>query len=93
VVSFKPPLPLPMFRMRATMFTFFMNEDHTSLMNFCWFVTLDEPNCLLCCVYANDGNVCHSSQNCPLLLDGYQCFKCLGLHPRVDYHNSIPLTW
>jgi len=29
-------------------------------------------------------------QNYPFLLDGYQCFKSLGPHPRADYHNSIP---
>jgi hypothetical protein len=33
--------------------------------------------------------MCHPSQYCPLLLDGYQCFKCLGSHPKVDCHNSI----
>jgi hypothetical protein len=90
VVSLQPPLPLPMLRVRATMVTSFMNEDLTSLMNFCWFVTLDEPNCFLCCVCGSDGDVCHLNQNCPLLLDGYQCFKCLGPHPRADCHNSIP---
>ncbi len=72
------------------MLTFFMNEDLTSLMNFCRFVGPNEPNCFLCCVYDSDGDMGHPSQNCPLLLNGYQCFKCLGLHLRVDCHNSIP---
>jgi hypothetical protein len=90
VVSLQPPLPLSMLRVQATMLTFFMNEDHTSLMNFHQFVASDKPNYLLCCVYSNDGDLYHPSQNCPLLLDGYQCFKCLGLHPRANCHNSIP---
>ncbi len=72
------------------MFTSFMNEDRTSLMNFCQFVALNEPNCFLHCVYGNDGDMCHPSQNCELLLDGYRCFKCLGPHPRANCHNSIP---
>ncbi len=79
-----------MLRARARMLTSFMHEDHTSLMNFCRFVVLNEPNCLLCYVYGSEKNVCHPSQNCPLLLNGYQCFKCLGPHLRVDCHNSIP---
>ncbi len=90
MVSLQPPLPLPMLKVQATVLTSFMNEDCTSLMNFHQFVALDEPNCLLCFVYGSDGDMCHPSQNCKLLLDGYQCFKCLGLHPRVDCHNSIP---
>jgi len=79
-----------MLRVWATLLTSFMNGDPTSLMNFCWFIAPNEPNCLLCCVYGNDGNLCHPNQNCPLLLDGYQCFKCLGPHPKTDCHNSIP---
>ncbi len=75
-MSLQPPLPLLMLRVQATMLTFFMNEDWTSLMNFCRFVVPNEPNCLLCCVYGSDGDMCHPSQNCPFLLDGYQCFKC-----------------
>ncbi len=67
-----------------------MNEDRTSLTNFRQFATPDEPNCLLCCVYGGDGNICHPSRSCPLLLNGHQCFKCLGLHPRSDCRNSIP---
>jgi hypothetical protein len=90
VMSLQPPLPLSMLRVERTMFTSFMNEDHTSLMIFCWFVVPDEPNCFLCCVYGNDGNLCHPNQNCPSLLDGYQCFKCLRPHLKVDCHNSIP---
>jgi hypothetical protein len=90
VVSLQPPLPLPMLRVWTIVLTSFMNRDHTSLMNFRQFVVIDEPNCLLCCVYGNDKNVCHPSQNCPLLLDGYQCFKCFGPHPSLDCHNSIP---
>jgi hypothetical protein len=35
-------------------------------------------------------SVGHPSQNCALLLDGYQCLKCFGPHPRSDYCNSIP---
>jgi hypothetical protein len=82
-----PPPPLPMFRV----LTSFMNEDHTSLTNFHRFIVPDEPNCFLCCVYINDGNVCNPNQNCPLLLDGYQCFKCLQpQYPRSNCHNSIP---
>jgi hypothetical protein len=46
------------------MFTSFMNEDRTSLMNFHQFVVPNEPNCLLSNVYGGDGNVCHPSQNC-----------------------------
>ncbi len=68
--------------MRAMVLTSFMNEDRTSLMNFRRFVALDEPNCLLCCVYGGDGNVCHPSQTCPLLLNGCRCLKCIGSHPR-----------
>jgi hypothetical protein len=34
----------------------------------------------------------HPSQHCPLLLDGSQCFKCLGLHLKLDCRNSIPLS-
>ncbi len=52
-----PPSPLLMFNVRVTMLTSFMNKDRTSLMNFRRFVVPDEPNCLLCCVYGNDGNV------------------------------------
>ncbi len=89
MLSLQPPLPLPMLRVRATMLTSFMNEDHTSLMNFRGFVASNEPNCLLC-VYGNYGNVCHPNQNCPLLLNGYQYFKCLGPHLRSGCHNSIP---
>jgi hypothetical protein len=85
-----PALPLPMFRAWAMVLASFMNEDRTSLMNFCRFAAPDEPDCLLCCVYGGDGNFYHPSQNCPLLLDGYQCFKCLKPHPRSNYHNSIP---
>jgi hypothetical protein len=85
-----PPPPLPMFSARATELTSFMNEDCASLMNFCRFVVPNEPNCLLCRVYDDDGNVCHPSQNCPLLLDGFQCFKCLESHLRSDCPNSIP---
>jgi hypothetical protein len=46
VVSLQPPLPLPMLKVRATMLTYFMNEDHTSLMIFCRFIVLDESNYL-----------------------------------------------
>ncbi len=88
--SLQPPSPLPMLRARATVLTSFMNEDRTSLMNFRRFAVPDEPDCLLCRVYGGDGNVCHPSQNCPLLLDGYQCFKCLGPHLRTNCRNSIP---
>ncbi len=93
VVSLQPPLPLPMLKVQATVLTSFMNEDRTSLMNFYRFVAPNEPNCLLCCVYGGDGNMCHPTQNCPLLLDGFQCFKCLGPHPRSDCHNSIPQSF
>jgi hypothetical protein len=89
VVSLQPP-PSPMLRVQATMLASFMNEDHTSLTNFRRFATPDEPNCLLCCVYGDDGNVCHPNRSCPLLLDGHQCFKCLRPHPRLDCRNSIP---
>ncbi len=89
-VLIQPPLPLLMLKVWATVFTFFMNEDRTSLMNSHQFVAPDEPNYLLCCVCGNDGNLYHPSQNCQLLLNGYQCFKCLRLHLRVDYHNYIP---
>ncbi|CAM6062103.1 unnamed protein product [Sphagnum tenellum] len=41
-------------------------------------------------VYGDAGNLCHPSPNCPLLLDGCRCFKCLGPHPRSDCPNSIP---
>ncbi len=85
----QPPL-LSMFNARATMLTSFMNEDRTSLTNFRRFAAPNEPDCLLCYVYDDDGNVCHPSQNCPLLLDGFQCFKCLGPHLRSDCPNSIP---
>jgi hypothetical protein len=71
-------------------FPSFRNEDRTSLMNFCRFVAPDEFNCFLCCVYGNDGDLYHLSQNCPLLLDGYQCFECFGPHCGVDCHDSIP---
>jgi len=89
-LSLQPPLPLPMLRVRAMVLTFFLNEDCTSLTNFRRFAALDEPNCFLCCIYGGDGNVHHPSQNCPLLLDGSQCFKCLGPHLMSDYRNSIP---
>jgi hypothetical protein len=89
-VPLQHPRPLLMLRVRATVLASFMNEDRTSLMNFRRFATPDEPNCLLCCVYGDDGNICHPSRSCPLLLDGHQCFKCLGLHPRSDCCNSIP---
>jgi hypothetical protein len=75
---------------RGTVLTSFVNEDHAALTNFRRFATPEEPDCLLCRVYGSDGNVRHPSQNCPLLLDGRQCFKCLGLHPRSDCRNSIP---
>jgi hypothetical protein len=87
-----PPPPFPMLGAWATMLTSFMNEDRMSLMNFRRFATPDEPDCLLCRVYGGDGDFCHPSPNCPMLLDGYQCFKCLGPHPRSDCHNSIPLS-
>jgi hypothetical protein len=90
VIGTPPPPPLPMLRVRATMLTSFMNKDRTSLKNFRRFAALDEPNCLLCSVYGNARNLCHPSQNCPLLLDGYRCFKCLVPHPRSDCPNSIP---
>ncbi len=67
-----------------------MNEDRTSLMNFRRFVVPDEPNYLLFHVYGGERNVYHPSQNCPLLLDGCRCFKCLGPHPRLGCRNSIP---
>jgi len=89
-VSLEPPPPLPMLRVRVTVLTSFMNEDCTSLKNFHRFVALDEPNCLMCSVYGDVRNLCHPSQNCPLLLDGCRCFKCLGSHPRSDCPNSIP---
>jgi len=89
-VSLEPPPPLPMLRVRATMLTSFMNEDCTSLKNFRRFAAPGEPNCLMCSVYDNSRNLCHPSQNCPLLLDGCRCFKCLGPHPRSDCPNSIP---
>jgi hypothetical protein len=85
-----PPFSLPMLGVRATAFISFMNKDRTSLMNFHRFVAPDEPNYLLCRVYDGEGNVYHPSQNCPLLLDGYRCFKCLGPHPRSGCRNSIP---
>ncbi len=44
----------------------------------------------MCSVYGDARNLCHPSQNCPLLLDGCRCFKCLGSHPRSDCPNSIP---
>jgi hypothetical protein len=71
LVSLQPPFPLPMLKVRATMLTSFMNEDHTSLMNFCRFFALHEPNYLLCCVYGNDGDLSHPNENCLVLLDGY----------------------
>jgi hypothetical protein len=79
-----------MLRVRATVLTSFMNEDRTSLKNFRRFAAPDEPYCLMCSVYGDARNLCHPSQNCPLLLDGYQCFKCLGPHPRSNCPNSIP---
>jgi hypothetical protein len=75
---------------RGTALTSFMNEDRVALINFCRFVAPKEPDCLLCCVYGNAGNVHHPSQNCSLLLDGRRCFKCLGPHPKSDCCNSIP---
>jgi hypothetical protein len=75
---------------RGTALISFANEDRASLMNFYRFAAPEELDCLLCCVYGDDGNVRHPTQNCPLLLDGRRCFKCLGSHPRLDYHNSIP---
>jgi hypothetical protein len=98
-MSLQPPPPPPslvltvratVFTVRATVLTSFMNEDRTSLTNFRRFATLDEPNYLLCCVYGGDGNVCHPSRSCLLLLDGHQCFKCLRPHPRSNCRNSIP---
>ncbi len=86
----KPPLPLPMLSKRGTVFSFFVNEDRSALTNFRQFAASEKPDYLLCCVYGGDGNVHHPSQNCPLLLDSRQCFKCLGPHPRLDGHNSIP---
>jgi hypothetical protein len=74
----------------ATVLTSFVNEDRTTLTNFCRFVGPDEPDCLLCYVYGGDGNVRHPSQNCLLLLGGRRCFKCMGPHPRSDCRNSIP---
>jgi hypothetical protein len=73
----------------GTSLTSFANEDRAALTNFRRFVAPEEPDCLLCCVYNGDGNVRHPSQNCPLL-DGRRCFKCLGLHPRLDCRNAIP---
>ncbi len=70
-VSGKTPPPFPMLRARATVLASFMNEDRTSLMNFRRFAAPDEPDCLMCCVYGGDGDFCHPSQNCPMLLDGY----------------------
>jgi hypothetical protein len=58
-----------MLNVQATVFTSFMNEDRTSLTKFRRFAAPDEPKCLLCCVYGDDGNVCHPGQNCPLLRD------------------------
>jgi hypothetical protein len=75
---------------RGTVLTSFVNEDCAALTNFRQFAAPEEPDCLLCCVYGGDGNVRHPSQNCPLLLDNRECFKCLGPHPRSDYRNSIP---
>ncbi len=88
-VATTPP-SLPMLRARATVLTSFMNEDRTSLMNFRRFAVPDEPDYLMCHVYGGDGNMCHPSQNYSLLLDGYQCFKCLVPHLRSDCRNSIP---
>jgi hypothetical protein len=89
-MSTQPPLPLPMLKARATVLASFLYEDRTSLMNFRQFVAPDELDCLMYRVYSGDGDFCHPSQNCPSLLDAYQCFKCLGLHPRSDCRNSIP---
>jgi len=75
---------------RGTVLSFFVNEDRSALTNFRQVAASEKPDYLLCCVYGGDGNVRHPSQNCPLLLDGRQCFKCLGPHPRLDGHNSIP---
>jgi hypothetical protein len=73
-MSGQPPPPLLMLRARPTVLASFMNEDPTSLMNFHRFATPNEPNCLLCRVYGDDGDFCHPNQNCPLLLDGHRCF-------------------
>jgi len=89
-VSQEPPSPLPIFSARGTVLTSFVNEDRAALKNFRQFAAPEEPDCILCCVYGGDGNVRHPSQNCPLLLDGRGCFKCLGSHPRSDCRNSIP---
>jgi len=87
-----PPPLLPMLSARGTVLTSFVDEDRAALTNFYRFVAPEEPDCFLCCVYDDDGNMHHASQNCPLLLDGHQCFKCLGPHPRSDCCNSIPLS-
>jgi hypothetical protein len=89
-LSQQPPSPLLVLSVRGTVLTSFVNEDRAALMNFRRFVAPKEPDCLLCCVYGGDGNVHHPSQNCPLLLDGRRCFKCLGPHPRSDCRNFIP---
>jgi hypothetical protein len=59
-----------MLNVRGTVLTSFVNEDRAALTNLHRFVALDEPDCLLCCVYGSDGDVRHPNQNCPLLLDG-----------------------
>jgi len=79
-----------MLNARGTVLTSFVNEDRIALTNFCRFVAPGEPDYLLYCVYGGDGNMRHPNQNCPLLLDGRRCFKCLGPHPRLDCRNSIP---
>jgi hypothetical protein len=89
-VSEQPPPLLPMLSARGTVLTSFVNEDCAALTNFRRFATPEEPDCFFCRVYGGDGNVRHPSQNCPLLLDGCRCFKCLGPHPRSDCRNSIP---
>jgi hypothetical protein len=66
-----------MLRVWATVLTSFMYEDCTSLTNFRRFVVPHELNCLLCCVYNDDGNMCHPSQSCPLLLDGFNALNVL----------------
>jgi hypothetical protein len=88
----KPPPPpsLSMLNMCGIVLTFFVNEDRAALTNFCRFAAPEEPDCFLCCVYGGDGNMRRPSQNCPLLLDGHRCFKCLGPHPKSDCRNSIP---
>jgi hypothetical protein len=75
---------------RGTVLTSFMNEYRIALTNFRRFAALKEPDCLLCCVYGGDGNMGHLSQNCPLLLDGRRCFKCLELCPSKFYIGKNP---